>query len=202
MSDAWMLVQPGNSSAAALRSSVVQTYYEVSCGQFVLRMPTGRPGRAEAAQDRVARVRLLDGARHADCPAGGQVRALLDCKSNSHCMYMRNTKAFGKHLVVRRRFMDGSVDSLDAIVYRQPQQGSAAQTAATPAEGGKCLQRTPLGHRLVRISLEILQLASCVRCAGADTTSVDVQHANDLSYEEFVCRYMAPNVPVVIQASS
>ncbi len=36
MSDAWMLVQPGNSSAAALRSSVVQTYYEVSCGQLVL----------------------------------------------------------------------------------------------------------------------------------------------------------------------
>lgn len=117
-------------------------------------------------------------------------------------VYDKTLKHLASIFLFRRRFMDGSVDSLDAIVYRQPQQGSAAQTAATPAEGGKCLQRTPLAHRLVRTSLENLQLASCVRCAGADPTSVDIQHANDLSYEEFVCRYMAPSVPVVIQASS
>ena len=44
-------------------------------------------------------------------------------------------------------------------------------------------------------------LMGCCRLQNADAKppGVAVRHASDLSYEEFVVHYMAPNVPVIIQ---
>lgn len=48
----------------------------------------------------------------------------------------------------------------------------------------------------------MLDQAGVITGAGATPAGVDVRHASELSYAEFVQRYMAPNVPVIIKAST
>ena len=56
-----------------------------------------------------------------------------------------------------------------------------------------------LQHRSLNICVE---LTSAGETMGAAKGTIDVRHAHELSYDDFVRSYMAPNIPVVIRVRS
>ena len=56
-----------------------------------------------------------------------------------------------------------------------------------------------LQHTSLNICVE---LTSAGETMGAAKGTIDVRHAHELSYDDFVRSYMAPNIPVVIRVRS
>ena len=129
------------------------------------------------------------------------------------------------------RFLDGSIDQLanflSIATTQEPQQRAADvaehsagdKTAAAAHQAGQ-LGDGPQRSSSIGQSLDAHSAASDAQHvtdygrwrrhrvdagavqSGASAQTVDVRHASELSYDEFVWRYMAANVPVVIRVST
>ncbi len=129
------------------------------------------------------------------------------------------------------RFLDGSIDQLahflTAATTQEPQQraadvaehsvGDAAAAAAHEAgqlgdgpQRSSSTGQSPNAHSTASNVQHVTQCDDCRQHrvdagavqSGASARPVDVRHALELSYDEFVWRYMAANVPIVIRVST
>ena len=126
------------------------------------------------------------------------------------------------------RFLDGSIDQLaHFLTTEEPQQRvepveerDAGSTVVAPAQQAGQISDRPERILSIKHSFRDQPAAStaqhvteCEGCqrhcidaaavqSGAFTQPVDVRDAVELSYDEFVWRYMAANIPVVIRVST
>ena len=100
--------------------------------------------------------------------------------------------------------MDGTLDALCAITGERDDSAlatapadyvDAGDTSSTPVCPALSFTRSTCRHIFRRCTSLLL----CLQCADVITPGVAVRQASELSYADFVVRYMAPNVPVIIQ---
>jgi hypothetical protein len=102
--------------------------------------------------------------------------------------------------------MDGSLDALSALTGSRADSApeaapsdvaSSGDTSGTIAHSDAMSKNVPA----VTSPQPHTKAQRCFRLQYADANppGIAVRHASELSYEEFVVHYMAPNVPVVIK---